>query len=101
PNGNFVVTDPTYSIPAGAANVGAVYLYSGATLSIISTLTGSTANDKIGDGGVTVLTNGNFVVVSTFWFNGGIKNCGAVTWGSATSSVSATVSAANSLIGST
>jgi hypothetical protein len=30
PNGNFVVSDYTYSIPSGAANVGAVYLYSSA-----------------------------------------------------------------------
>src|ERR1043166_8617384 len=29
PNGNIVVTDPTFSIPAGAASVGAVYLYNG------------------------------------------------------------------------
>ncbi len=35
PNGNFVVTDPTFSIPSGAANVGAVYLYDGATLALV------------------------------------------------------------------
>ena len=37
PNGNFVVTDPTYSTP-GVTNAGAVYLYDGATLHVISTL---------------------------------------------------------------
>ena len=61
PNGNIVVTAPSYSIPSGASNVGAVYLYDGATLGLISTLTGSTANDQVGNGGITVLTNGNFV----------------------------------------
>ena len=57
PNGNFVVTDPSYDIPSGAANVGAVYLYNGATLTVISTLKGSTANDAVGSSGVSVLTN--------------------------------------------
>ena len=99
PNGNFVVTDPTYSIPAGAASVGAVYLYDGATLSIISTLTGSTANDSVGNGGITVLTNGNFVVSSSSWNNGAATSAGAATWGSATAGVNGAVTASNSLIG--
>ncbi|MBE2240499.1 MAG: hypothetical protein IAE81_22110, partial [Caldilineaceae bacterium] len=43
PNGNVVVTDPSYDIPNGAADVGAVYLYDGATHTMISMLTGSTA----------------------------------------------------------
>jgi hypothetical protein len=101
PNGNFVVTDPNYSIPAGAANVGAVYLYNGATLAVISTLTGSTASDQVGSGGVTVLANGNYVVSSPIWDNAGVVNAGAVTWGSGTAGVSGPVSAGNSLVGST
>ncbi len=56
PNGNIVVTDPDYDIPGGAADVGAVYLYDGATRALISMLTGSTENDKAGSDGVTVLT---------------------------------------------
>ena len=99
PNGNFVVTDPSYS--TGAANVGAVYLYDGATLAVISKLTGSTANDKVGSGGVTVLANGNYVVNSFNWANPGAANAGAVTWGSMTAGVSGVVSDANSLVGST
>jgi hypothetical protein len=99
PNGNFVVTDPTYSLttPTAVASVGAVYLYNGSTLALISTLTGSTASDQVGNGGVTVLSNGNFVVSSTSW-NG---SRGAVTWVSATAGLSGTVSAANSIVGST
>jgi hypothetical protein len=99
PNGNFVVTDPTYSLttPTAVANVGAVHLYNGSTLALISTLTGSTASDQVGSGGVTVLGNGNFVVCSSSW-NG---SQGAVTWVSATAGLSGTVSAANSLVGST
>ena len=101
PNGNIVVTDPTYSIPSGAANVGAVYLYDGATLAMISTLKGSTADDQVGNGGITVLTNGNFVVSSPSWDNPSpvAADAGAVTWCSATTGCNGTVSAANSLVG--
>ena len=39
----------------------------------------------MGSGGVTALTNGNYVVSSSNWANGTIANAGAVTWGSGTS----------------
>ena len=100
PNGNFVVTDPFFDLP-GAANAGAVYLYDGVKLKIISTLTGSKASDQVGNNGVTVLSNGNYVVCSTAWDNGAVINVGAVTWGSATTGVTGVVSAANSLVGGT
>ncbi|MBK7455508.1 MAG: hypothetical protein IPJ46_17815 [Anaerolineales bacterium] len=101
PNGNFVVTDPSFSIPSGAANVGAVYLYNGATLAVISTLKGSTADDQVGSDAVTVLTNGNFVVTSSLWDNptGTVLNAGAVTWCSAVTGCNGVVSAGNSLVG--
>ena len=64
PNGNFVVTDTGFDLSGPTVlDVGAVYLYS-AGGSLISTLTGSAASDAVGDGGVTVLANGNFVVRS-------------------------------------
>jgi hypothetical protein len=100
PNGNIVVTDPRFD--AGAViDVGAVYLYNGATRALISTLTGSSANDQVGSAGITVLTNGNYVVRSPFWDNGSTTDAGAVTWGSSTSGVSGAVSSSNSLVGST
>src|ERR1041384_2992803 len=101
PNGNFVVTDPAYDAPGPIADVGAVYLYDGVTLAVISTLTSSSANDRVGSDGITVLGSGNFVARSTNWNNGAATNAGAVTWGSGTSGVSGVVSAANSLVGST
>jgi sugar lactone lactonase YvrE len=65
PNGNFVVTDPTYD-EGGVTDIGAVYLYDGATLALISTLKGVTAADSAGNGTIVVLPGGNhFVVVST------------------------------------
>ena len=93
PNGNFVVTDPYFDLSnPTVVDVGAVYLYAPDGVQI-SRLTGSNTNDLVGIGGVTVLSNGNYVVVS-------YARVGAVTWGNATQGVSGTVSSANSLMGS-
>ena len=96
--GNVVITSPFDD--AGGSNAGAVYLFNGSTGELISTLTGSHADDNIGAYGVTALSNGNFVVVSTDWDNGAATDAGAVTWGSGMTGVSGIVSAANSLVGS-
>ena len=45
--GNVVVTDPCDD--AVATDAGAVYLYNGLTGVLISTLTGSTADDQVGN----------------------------------------------------
>ena len=99
PNGNLVVTDPTFSKGVNP-RVGAVYLYNGASGALLSTLTGSTPEDQVGSAGVMVLSNGNYVVLSPAWSNGGAA-AGAVTWGSGVTGVTGVVSAANSLVGST
>jgi Repeat of unknown function (DUF5650) len=99
-NGNFVVTDP-YFDSATAADVGAVYLYDGTTNAVISTLTGSSVGDFVGSGGVTLLKNGNFVVVSSNWSNGATSKVGAVTWVNGASGLSGVVSTSNSLSGTT
>lgn len=99
PNGNFVVIDHLYDDGA-LQDVGAVYLYNGATKALISTLKGSTANDMVGSGRATILSNGNFVVVSHNWHNGAAAEAGAVTWINATTGLSGIVSSANSLVGS-
>lgn len=91
PNGNIVVTDPF-------AGPGAVHLYS-PTGALISTLTGSAAGDQVGGTGIVVLSNGHFVVVSRFWDNGTVVNAGAVTWVNGATGLSGTISAANSLVG--
>ncbi len=99
PNGNFVVTDPSYD--AGAlTDAGRVYLYNGVTLAVINTITGSAANDMVGSssaglGGVIVLANGNYVVIAQNRNDG----AGAVTFCSGTTGCPATISAANSLVG--
>lgn len=103
PNGSFVVTDPLYDQPdPWVANVGAVYLYS-ADGQLTGTLAGTSTEDNVGSGGVQVIANGNFVVRSPLWDNGGQSDAGAVTWGSATTGFidgpSALLSSDNSLVG--
>jgi len=96
PNGNFVVTDPDGPV----SNVGVVYLYSPAG-TLISSFTGSAANDHVGSGGISVLPSGNFVISSPDWANGAALNAGAVTWVNGTVGLSGVVSSSNSLVGST
>lgn len=100
PNGNYVVADPLYD-EGGLTDIGAVYLYNGATHQVISVLKGSRAFDQVGIGGITVLTNGNYVVRSQQWDNGTAANAGAVIWCSASTGVNGIVSADNSLVGTT
>ena len=52
--GNVVITSPFDD--AGGTDAGAVYLFNGATGTLISTLRGSTANDNLGSTGVTSLS---------------------------------------------
>lgn len=99
PNGNIVVTDPQYS-PGTQVNIGAVYLYDSVTHALISQMTGSTDEDRVGSAGVKVLLDGNFVVASPRWNNGAATMAGAATWCSATTGCPSLVGAANSLVGS-
>jgi hypothetical protein len=70
-------------------------------VSAANSLVGSTVGDLVGIGGVTALSNGNYVVRSRVWDNGALVNVGAVTWGNGTTGISGAVSATNSLVGST
>jgi len=98
PNGSFVVTDPLYDLQSPAVvDAGAVYLFNSAGV-LLSTLTGSTASDQVGSGGVKALSGGNFVILSPNW-NGAASKTGAVTWASITTGISGTVSVSNSLTG--
>jgi hypothetical protein len=98
PTGNIVVTDPYYNGGIGV-DAGAAYLYNGATGALISMLTGLKAGDQVGSGGVTVLSNGNYLVSSYHWHNGAVADAGAVTWGNGLTGVSGAVTTANSLVG--
>jgi hypothetical protein len=84
-------------------NIGAVYLYDGATLAVISTLKGGTLNDNVGSSGIAILANGNYVVRNPYWSNptGPIAFVGAVTWGNGAGGTVGLVTSSNSLIGGT
>jgi len=102
-NGNYVVVSQTWD-NAGVSSAGAATWGNGTTgvsgaVSAANSLVGSTANNRIGSDGVTALTNGNYVVGSQLWDNGGISDVGAVTWGDGTTGVNGVVSIANSLVG--
>jgi hypothetical protein len=96
-SGNVVVTNPNDSF--GGNNAGAAYLFNKQTGALISSLVGSSANDQVGGsifgGGVTALSNGNYVVSSPAWNTAR----GAATWASGTTGVSGIVSSDNSLVG--
>jgi hypothetical protein len=70
------------------------------TVTASNSLIGSTDGDEVGSGGVTALSNNNYVVSSPNWQKSGAV-VGAVTWSKADGSTIGTVSATNSLIGST
>ncbi len=100
-NGNYVVSSPFWQ--NGGNVVGAVTWGNGSTgivgaVSTGNSLVGSTNDDLVGSSGVTALTNGNYVVSSPFWQNGGTA-VGAVTWGNGTTGTSGAVTTGNSLVG--
>jgi hypothetical protein len=102
-NGNYVVRSVDWDNGA-ATNAGAVTWGSGTTgvsgiVSSSNSLVGSSVNDSIGSGGITILNNGNYVAISPLWNNGAATDAGAVTWGNGTSGVAGIVSSSNSLVG--
>jgi hypothetical protein len=102
-NGNYVVSIPQWD-NGGIPDVGAVAWGngSGGTVGAVSTsnsLVGSTANDKVGNDGVTELANGNYLVLSSSWDNASVADTGAVTWGNGAGGVTGVVSTSNSLVG--
>jgi len=67
PNNNFVIASPFDDVGLGPSvvNAGSVILVSGTTgAQIGSTFAGNATNDYLGNGGVTALTNNNFVINS-------------------------------------
>jgi Repeat of unknown function (DUF5650)/Secretion system C-terminal sorting domain len=104
-NGNYLVLSTNWD-NGTISNAGAVTWGSGTTgvrgaVSSTNSLVGSKLNDKVGSTSIKVLSNGNYVVVSSNWDNATVSDAGAVTWGSGTTGVSGIISSSNSLVGST
>lgn len=105
-NGHYVVASAEWSISDVSGLVGAATWCNGngptvATVSVANSLVGSIAFDRVGKGGVTALSNGNYVVASPDWNLGGVADAGAATWGNGSSGSAGAVTAQNSLVGGT
>ncbi len=99
-NGDYVISSRNWNLNADIRNVGAVTFCSGITgcsgiVSSSNSLIGSTANDNVGSGGITVLSNGAYIINSFAWNSGR----GAITWRNASMGTIGAISEANSLVG--
>jgi hypothetical protein len=107
-NGNYVVASSNWQNGVVGKFVGAVTWGNGATgskgpVSAANSLVGSTTGDYVGGGGVTALSNGNYVVRSPWWQKGTTAGAGAITPGAgaacATGLTAGPITAANSVLG--
>ncbi len=102
-NGNYVVRSFNWDngaiVNAGAATWGSGTTGVAGAITSSNSLVGNKNNDNVSDGGITALTNGNYVVGSGLWDNGTTVDAGAVTWGDGTKVMTGLISAANSLVG--
>ncbi len=109
PNGNFLVfsrsVDNGLIIDCGALTwVNGITGLSG-EVTLANSLFGTAANDSLGSGdnygvgGVVVLDNSNYLVVSPGWDNGSVVNAGAVTLLNGNGPTSGIISSGNSLVG--
>lgn len=103
PNGNYVVISSIWNNGA-STSAGAVTFCNGSsgltgTVSSANSLVGSYSNDQVGNRGIKVLANGNYVISSTQWSGGGAVSIGAATWASGLIGVNGILSSTNSLTG--
>lgn len=103
PSGNYVVSSPEWDNDA-LVNAGAATFGNGATgvsgvITAANSLIGTTGGDGVSSKGITILSNGNYVIDTPFWVTGGAI-VGAVTWASGATGITGTITQANSLVGS-
>jgi hypothetical protein len=97
PNGNYVVASPSWAARRGAVTWVDASTRINGVVSEANSLVGANPGDAVGNDGVVVLANGNYVVRSLAWNN----SRGAVTWADGGTATRGTVSETNSLVGST
>ena len=102
-NSNFVIQSSEWD-NAGIVDVGAITWVNGSVgiagiVSASNSLIGTVAEDKLGEYGITTLTNGNYVIISSVWDNASIVNAGAVTWCNGATGLTGFISNTNSLVG--
>ena len=103
-NGNYVVASDIWDdgtvTDAGAATWGDGATGTFGAVDASNSLIGATEFANVGNGGVTALTNGNYVVASPLWDAATpTSDEGAVTWGDGSGPTSDTVGPGNSLVG--
>jgi hypothetical protein len=103
PNGNYLVRTPDWD-NGDEDDAGAVTWANGntgitGTISAANSLIGTAEFNRVGNENPVILTNGNYVVLSSTWDNNGVKDVGAATWGNGTTGIVGPVSASNSLVG--
>ncbi|MDQ4123470.1 MAG: hypothetical protein M3209_18700 [Acidobacteriota bacterium] len=99
-NGNYVVQSTNWNSGRGAATWRNGTTPTSGTISSANSLIGNSAGDNVGLV-VVALTNNNYVVVSPNIKNVPFLKVGAVTWSNGAGGTNGTVSAGNSLIGTT
>jgi len=101
-NGNYVVGSPEWQDASGAPVGAATWVDGsqtvGGIVSASNSLIGSTSQDNVGYY-VAALTNGNYVVASPSWSDGGTPSVGAATWADGGVGLVGVVSTTNSLTG--
>jgi hypothetical protein len=98
PNGNYVIYSSEMGISAGAVTWANGNTGITGVVSSSNSLFGK-ANDRIGSSGITVLSNGNYLVGSSYWDNGAASDAGAVTWCNGSTGLTGEVNSSNSLVG--
>ena len=104
-NNDYVVISPNWSSGKGAATLvdgstGKAKADQSGNVSASTSLVGAQANDQVGSSGILELKgNGNYVVLSPYWANGGNAKAGAVSWSSGGTPSVGVVGTGNSLVG--
>ncbi|MEZ5460661.1 hypothetical protein [Dokdonella sp.] len=103
-NGGYVVNSPQWS-DGSIVFAGAVSWANGITglvgeVTAANSLVGTRSGDSVGDGGVFLVGNGNYLVVSSLWNNGAIESAGAVSFGRGSIGIFGPITALNSVRGS-
>ncbi|MFW0696945.1 hypothetical protein ACN09X_11250, partial [Aliarcobacter butzleri] len=66
-NGNYLVRSSSWSNKKGAVTFGSGTSGISGEVSSSNSLVGTTDNDRVGYDGITQLSNGNYVVLSSYW----------------------------------
>jgi len=96
--GNYVVMSANWNNGRGAVTWGDGQSGVAGEVSTADSFAGGTPGDNVG-ASVVALANGNYVVASPNWTNGTTTDAGAVTWADGSKPLIGTITAADSLVG--